>query len=374
LRVRYAPADLLDDYPLKPHELLRDSSDRVFDHLAAIAERRPDDPAWLLDDEGAVEVFTLKELADKGRKERINYRTVLLPKSAGGLRDGLLDGDSAGTDALDVSDQWFEDAQRTIRRRCRVRSDDPKPAQVAGMRLVLEIDTRPGDEETDEEDGGSPGAEEETSKGRYWRWYVRPRSADDDGSRTAEEPVTWEDHTSQVTRNATGIAAALRLPAELQDAVKLAARFHDLGKQREAWQRSIGNPTPKQWYAKSGKGWRPVELTGYRHEFGSLLDVLPEPDFQRLKDDHFLQDLVLHLIAAHHGFARPHFPPDRAFDPDPKGRTPEEVADIAAEVPRRFARLQRTYGRWGLAYLESLLRAADYAGSAGRTAPAGEGP
>ena len=29
----------------------------------------------------------------------------------------------------------------------------------------------------------------------------------------------------------------------------------------------------------------------------------------------------------------------------------------------RFAKLQRKYGRWGLAYLESLLRAADYAAS-----------
>ena len=37
---------------------------------------------------------------------------------------------------------------------------------------------------------------------------------------------------------------------------------------------------------------------------------------------------------------------------------------MAAEVPRRFARLQRKYGRWGLAYLESLLRAADWAASA----------
>jgi CRISPR-associated endonuclease/helicase Cas3 len=32
---------------------------------------------------------------------------------------------------------------------------------------------------------------------------------------------------------------------------------------------------------------------------------------------------------------------------------------LGAEVPRRFARLQCRYGRWGLAYLESLLRAAD---------------
>ncbi len=36
-----------------------------------------------------------------------------------------------------------------------------------------------------------------------------------------------------------------------------------------------------------------------------------------------------------------------------------DVDAIAAEVPRLFARLQRKYGRWGLAYLESLVRAAD---------------
>ena len=69
----------------------------------------------------------------------------------------------------------------------------------------------------------------------------------------------------------------------------------------------------------------------------------------------------LHLGAVHHGYGRPHFPAERAFDPD---ATSENCDAIAAEVPRRFARLQRKYGRWGLAYLESLLRAADYAASA----------
>ena len=33
-------------------------------------------------------------------------------------------------------------------------------------------------------------------------------------------------------------------------------------------------------------------------------------------------------------------------------------------VMTRFAALQKRFGRWGLAYVESLVRAADYAASA----------
>jgi CRISPR-associated endonuclease/helicase Cas3 len=44
------------------------------------------------------------------------------------------------------------------------------------------------------------------------------------------------------------------------------------------------------------------------------------------------------------------------FDPNHQH---EDCLAVAQEVPRRFAELQRTYGRWGLAYLESLVRAAD---------------
>jgi CRISPR-associated endonuclease/helicase Cas3 len=41
------------------------------------------------------------------------------------------------------------------------------------------------------------------------------------------------------------------------------------------------------------------------------------------------------------------------------------LSGIAREAPGRFARLQRKYGRWGLAYLESLVRAADALASRG---------
>jgi len=88
---------------------------------------------------------------------------------------------------------------------------------------------------------------------------------------------------------------------------------------------------------------------------------LKEEEFKAIKDSPEIQDIVLHLISAHHGRARPHFPRDETFDPQ---RMQREADEQAGEAPRRFARLQRKYGRWGLAYLESLLRAADWAASA----------
>jgi len=141
----------------------------------------------------------------------------------------------------------------------------------------------------------------------------------------------------------------------LAKAVELAARWHDLGKDRRIWQRSIGNHNVNRILAKSGPGMKPLEsLTRYRHEFGSLLDVTKESEFQALDED--TKALVLHLIAAHHGRARPHFPIEEAFDPE---RALSDVQEVASQVPQRFGRLQRRFGRWGLAWLESLVRAAD---------------
>ena len=42
-------------------------------------------------------------------------------------------------------------------------------------------------------------------------------------------------------------------------------------------------------------------LDGYRHEFGSLIKIEGDAEFQRLPSDQ--QDLLLHLVAAHHGAA-----------------------------------------------------------------------
>ncbi len=67
------------------------------------------------------------------------------------------------------------------------------------------------------------------------------------------------------------------------------------------------------------------------------------------------RDLILHLIATHHGYARPDFP-ERAFDKDHPIALNRDVAEAAM---KRFAQLQIKYGWWQLAYLEAILKAAD---------------
>jgi CRISPR-associated endonuclease/helicase Cas3 len=369
---RFTPGeleDLHDDYPLKPHESLRDTTNRVYDRLNNLAAG-DDTPVWIISTDGSVEAITFGELRKRG-KDFLNYKTVLLPPSAGGLSNGMLVSNAPYDPAVsyDVADGWYADGDRP--RRERVLTDESSVmAPPPGMRLVREIDLRPTSDGDDsdgrsEEEGSS---DEKIARGRYWRWYVRPLSADDDGSKTANQPVLWNDHTAQVKDYAEQIVRALHLPQELQDAIVLAAEMHDLGKKRELWQRSIGNPNPRNWLAKSGGKMKlPGFMTDYRHEFGSVLDILSENQaylqrLQSLAQD--MQDLVLHLVAAHHGYARPHFASDQCADPN---HSDVAATELAIRIPQRFARLQRKHGRWFLAFLESLLRAADWAASANPT-------
>ncbi|MEI8078206.1 MAG: type I-U CRISPR-associated helicase/endonuclease Cas3 [bacterium] len=344
---KYLPEDLLDDYPLKPHELLRDHSDRVFKHLEVLAKKYPDCPVWLVDDDGCVELLTLTKIADKNMKARIYHRTVVLPPSVGGLDGGMLKSDS--NEANDVADEWYTPDDQLTQNRIRVWDDTPAPL---GMRRIREIDTNVMPEK--EEDDAA------VSLRRYWRWYERPKIGEGNGSGSNMKPVLLADHANDTEKTAKQIVRNLPLSDELKFAVSLAARCHDRGKNRGVYQHNIGNHFKVNVLARSGGNMRPIVLTPYRHEFGSLLEVQLDPVFLKLNDA--MKDFVLHLVASHHGRARPHFPPDEAFDPElPDG---VDMEDQANKVAQRFARLQRRYGRWGLAYLESLLRAADYAASA----------
>ena len=341
VRPLYKPQDLLEDYPLKPHEILSDTTTRVFKHLETLAKRHGKSELWVID-EGKVTFPTLEDVIERG-KERLEGLTLVLPPKIGGLGDsGMLDGTSDKAD--DVADEWYVDAGRTIRRRERRWNAEEQPP---GMRLVRELFPDEGREQ-DEEDAP-----------RVWRWFARTGDADDDnGSRTAGKSQELEPHNRRVGELATLIARKLGLDESLIAAFKIAGGGHDLGKNRDLWQRSIGNPDPKKPLAKSGNlaglRWR----TGYRHEFGSLSDVRSMAGFGELTDDE--RELVLHLIAAHHGRGRPHFPAEEAFD---LNGDEEASRRLALEVPLRYAALQRKHGRWRLAMWESILRAADYLAS-----------
>lgn len=340
---RDRPEDLLEDYPLLPHELLRDRSDRVFKHLQTLAERHADKPVWLIDEGGAADPnWTLGKLAERDQKERINNRTVLLPPSVGGLAGGMLDG------ASEIADDVADIPAPLPGARVRVMSDDRDyDSKTERMRRVRSIEI------------GLP-EDDDGAQSRQWDWY---ESIPPDAGETARKPVAWETHVGDVVHNTTRIVAGLSLPGEIGAAVVLAAELHDHGKRRERFQAMLGNRHyPQALWAKGGRrGARLPEP--FRHEFASVFDALDDARLGALSDD--MRELALHLIAAHHGRARPHFPADEAFDPD---RPVSDAEALVTETPRRFARLQRKYGRWGLAYLESLLRAADWAASAAPSA------
>jgi CRISPR-associated endonuclease/helicase Cas3 len=165
--------------------------------------------------------------------------------------------------------------------------------------------------------------------------------------------VRLEKHNSDVSRYAQILADKLHLSVELASALGVAGAWHDKGKNRQCWQMAVGNSKYlENPIAKSTQTWFNHKLNNYyRHEFGSLV----EADADEHLKQHPERDLILHLIATHHGYARPHFP-ERAFDRDNPTALNRQIAEAAMS---RFAQLQIKFGWWQLAYLEAILKAAD---------------
>jgi CRISPR-associated endonuclease/helicase Cas3 len=361
----YRPRDLLDEYPVKPHELLGDRTDRVWKEIVKLSERLPQAPIWVVDWAGDVVPTSLQRISEKDGKRFIEWKTVLLPHDVGGLtKQGMLDGSTApleietdkGSSVIsnDVADALTLANGQLLRQRIWTKDKEANfDYKAEGMRLVTRVDFEPGEDDDDVERSS-------------WYWFeLAP--IPNENSKNAAGPVLLDVHVSDVVKRVMQILSNLTLhsdsgyDAKLKHAIVVAAMRHDLGKRREPWQRSIGRPAKffEKWFAKSGPRWRSRDTTLYRHEFGSLLDLQSLPEFQALDDES--QDLVQHLIATHHGQGRPHFAAEQVID---QNFTSRECDALAIEVPRRFARLQRRYGRWGLAYLESLIRAADWSASA----------
>jgi CRISPR-associated endonuclease/helicase Cas3 len=184
---------------------------------------------------------------------------------------------------------------------------------------------------------------------------LKQQSTTADGRSTGrEQPL--DEHQAFAERHARRIGERAGLRPEHVDLLALAAVLHDEGKKAERWQRAFRAPQEKRPLGKTTS--RPIQLilAGYRHELGSLPYAERDSRVAVLSPED--RDLVLHMIAAHHGFARPLLRTDGCDDAPPSA-----LVERARTIALRFARLEKRWGPWGLAWWETLLRAADQGAS-----------
>jgi CRISPR-associated endonuclease/helicase Cas3 len=229
-------------------------------------------------------------------------------------------------------------------------------------------------------------------------------TTDDEESVATGRAVLLSVHSADVERWAASFASRLKLAPELAACVQFAGWLHDVGKADERFQRLLRDGTLASvhlarasggdWLlAKSGLGphdrahaRRARRLSGYakgaRHEVlsAAMCDTeLVRAEAKKRGVADF--ELLLHLIASHHGWCRPFAPPYEV----PKELQAEEAARGAVQVTHgtlalsaapqttlhrldaglaeRFARLTVRYGWHQLAALEMIVRLADHKAS-----------
>ena len=192
------------------------------------------------------------------------------------------------------------------------------------------------------------------------------------------------------------VSPALRLAAALHDTGKADERFQALLRRADRTEAWLHAGASRALLAKSGAlplspherdaARRRAGLPArFRHEMLSVQLAEQWPGLSNFADH---RNLALHLVAAHHGHARPFAPV--VADPEPPDVESEIPAvDLTAQatngeplvitadqrrshpphrldsgVAERFWSLTRRFGWWGLAYLEAVLRLADQQASA----------
>lgn len=306
----------------------------------------------LVTQRAGVELLTLDML-----RTRLAEATVILPACWGGLLStGIPDASSRDTVA-DVADQ------QGVRERWTLRCSDVIWSATHGNQSValqadnFDLAVKELEHERDlrtvwmdiRRSDSSDNAD--VSSAQLYLVTRRPAFPDDgEGGAQAAKTQLLGKHLDLVGKSAHAIARALGLDDSLRDKLTAAGAAHDRGKARPWWQQAAGNFTDEVLAKCYGRRAQWHRLRGYRHEFGSLLDLLDED-----MDD----DLLLHLVASHHGRSRPGFD-RRAFDNN-HSLAVNEKANYESQL--RFDRLQRRYGWWGLAYLEALVKCADVMGS-----------
>ena len=217
---------------------------------------------------------------------------------------------------------------------------------------------------------------------KYMASASTPTSEDDSYSATVRVPL--DKHLRGVEEWASRFGAGAGLPVPLVEDLALAARLHDVGKSDPRFQAMLhgGNPWAAQaagvLLAKSGdlptsrrESRRASRESGYpaggRHELLSVRLIESVPGLLEPAHD---GELVLHLVASHHGLCRPFAPV--VFDREPvtvedtilghrmSASSATGLERLDSGVSERFWRLVRRYGWWGLAWLEALMRLADH--------------
>ena len=288
--------------------------------------------------------LTLEKLAGLGDKDkkkekevfsrRLTERILVVSSRLGGLdNDGMLDEDyDAEPSTIDIDDTWGPGRPFRVRATKELVASAERDWKET-YRLVLE----------ETEDGGPQ------------RWLIveqrRGPAQSEEGRAITRVPQLLSDHRSRVEQILADCASELKLPDLHAKALTIAGRLHDEGKRALRWQRAFNAPSDGV-YAKTRGPVDQKLLDGYRHEFGSLPHLESDTAFKALPYD--LQELVLHLVAAHHGSARPQISTRSCEDAPPSA-----LEARARDVALRFARLQKQWGPWGLAWWEALLRAAD---------------
>lgn len=212
-----------------------------------------------------------------------------------------------------------------------------------------------------------------------------------------------EGHLEGVARRTVAFAEALHLPPTLRTTLRWAARLHDLGKLDPRFQLLLhgGDPVAARFGPRLAKSRIPSQDAparsrarriakypeGQRHELVSLAMVQGSEALRaRVEADDGDWDLVLHLIATHHGHARP-LAPFVAMSSEEgesvswtvdgvelEGSTAHGAARADSGIADRMFRLADRYGWHEMAYLEAILRLADHRQSEfEETLPAGEG-
>lgn len=220
-------------------------------------------------------------------------------------------------------------------------------------------------------------------------------SDDEDSFHAGRAGITLARHSADVEGFARRYAEALGLPSALASDIALAAWLHDIGKADERFQLLLRGGDEIEFF-KDERAWAKSRIspadrdaahraqqrsgypTGARHELQSLaLIEAARESVAALAHD---LDLVLHLVASHHGHCRPFAPIAADAAPVdvvltgheskvfgrldfPKTTSDHRLWRLDSPLADRFWRLVERYGWQELCWLEAVLRLADHRAS-----------